>query len=173
MLDAKRVTAHRDRFSRQRREQHMPKYQAPGFFTRAFMNPLIMLVGKTTGWTMKNTQTLTVRGRSSGKKQSVPVSPIEVDGTRYLVAPRGTTQWVRNIRASGEAELQLGRKRERITVQEIDDEAKPPVLRPYLKVWAMDMKEFFNGVGPDSSEEDIRREAVEHPVFRITSAERI
>lgn len=149
----------------------MPKYQRPGFFTRAVINPLIMLVGKTTGWTMKNTHTLTVRGRTSGKKQSVPVAPIEVDGARYLVAPRGTTQWVRNIRASGEGELQLGRKRERITVQEIDDDAKPPVLRPYLRVWAMDMKEFFNNVGADASEEEIRREAEDHPVFRITSAE--
>jgi deazaflavin-dependent oxidoreductase (nitroreductase family) len=146
----------------------MPRYQAPDFFTQRIFNPVIMLIGKTTGITMKNTQTLTVRGRTSGKPQSVPVSPIEVDGARYLVAPRGTTQWVRNIRAAGEGELRLGRKRERISVQEIPDDAKPAVLRPYLRVWESEMKKFFNGVGPDASDEDMRREADEHPVFRIT-----
>ena len=62
----------------------MPKYQPPNFFTRAVMNPLIMLIGRTTGLTMKNTHTLTVRGRASGKKQSVPVAPIEVDGARCV-----------------------------------------------------------------------------------------
>jgi deazaflavin-dependent oxidoreductase (nitroreductase family) len=147
----------------------MPKYQAPDFFTQRIFNPLIMIIGRTTGITMKNTQTLTVRGRTSGKPHSVPVSPIEVDGVRYLVAPRGTTQWARNIRAAGEGELRLGRKRERIVVQEIDDDAKPAILRPYLMVWESEMKKFFNGVGPDATEEELRREAADHPVFLITS----
>jgi deazaflavin-dependent oxidoreductase (nitroreductase family) len=150
----------------------MPKYIRPDFLTQRIMNPLIMLVGRTTGLTMKNTHTLSVRGRASGRMRSVPVSPLEQDGERYLVAPRGTTQWVRNIRAAGEAELRLGRSREQITVQEIDDAAKPPVLRAYLKVWESEMKKFFEGVGPDSPDEAIRAEAVHHPVFRITSSNR-
>ena len=144
----------------------MPKYQAPDFFTQRVFNPIVMLAGKL-GLTMKNTHTLTVRGRSSGEPHSVPVSPLELDGVRYLVAPRGTTQWVRNIRASGEGELKLGRKRERITVQEIEDDAKPPILRPYLRVWESEMKKFFNNVGPDATEEELRAEAPDHPVFRI------
>ncbi|MEX0749665.1 MAG: nitroreductase/quinone reductase family protein [Dehalococcoidia bacterium] len=147
----------------------MPKYQPPDFFTQRIMNPLIMLVGKTTGMTMKNTHTLSVRGRTSGAMHSVPVSPLEFEGQRYLVAPRGTTQWVRNIRVSGEGELRLGRKRERITVQEIEDGAKAPILRAYLKVWESEMKKFFNGVGPDASAEELRKEAADHPVFRIAS----
>lgn len=150
----------------------MTKYQRPDVLTRSVLNPLVMIAGKL-GLTMKNTHTLRVRGRASGKMQSVPVSPLELDGARYLVAPRGTTQWVRNIRASGEGELRLGRKRERITVQEIDDDAKPPVLRPYLRVWESEMKKFFEGVGPDAPDEEMRAEAVHHPVFRITSATKV
>lgn len=154
-----------------RKASIVPKYQPPDFFTQRVMNPLIMLIGKTTGITMKNTHTLSVRGRTSGAIRSVPVSPIEVDGERYLVAPRGTTQWVRNLRIAGEAELRLGRKRERIVVQEIDDDAKPAVLRPYLRVWQSEMKKFFNGVGPDAPDETLRNEAEDHPVFRITASE--
>jgi deazaflavin-dependent oxidoreductase (nitroreductase family) len=151
----------------------MPRYQPPDFFTQRIMNPLIMLIGKTTGLTMKNTETLSVPGRKSGEMRSVPVSPIEVDGERYLVAPRGTTQWVRNLREAGQGELRLGRKRERIVVQEIDDDAKPAVLRPYLRVWESEMKKFFNGIGPDAPEETLRKEAEDHPVFRIAASEKI
>jgi hypothetical protein len=103
----------------------------------------------------------------------VPVSPLEYEGERYLVAPRGTTQWVRNIRAVGEGELRLGRKRERIRVHELDDEAKPPILRAYLKVWESEMKKFFNDVGPDAPEDMLRKEAQDHPVFRIVSSEKV
>jgi deazaflavin-dependent oxidoreductase (nitroreductase family) len=152
----------------------MPRYTRPDFFTKRVMNPLIMLIGRTTGLTMKNTQTLTVRGRTSGAMHSVPVSPLEYEsGERYLVAPRGTTQWVRNIRASGEGQLQLGRKKERITVQEIDDAAKPPILRAYLKVWESEMKKFFEGVGPGSPEDALLAEAIHHPVFKITSSTKL
>jgi deazaflavin-dependent oxidoreductase (nitroreductase family) len=151
----------------------MPRYTRPDFFTKRVMNPLIMLIGRTTGLTMKNTQTLTVRGRVSGAMHSVPVSPLEYDGSRYLVAPRGTTQWARNIRAAGEGQLQLGRKKERITVQEIDDATKPPILRAYLKVWESEMKKFFEGVGPDSPEDALRAEAAHHPVFKITSSTKL
>jgi deazaflavin-dependent oxidoreductase (nitroreductase family) len=151
----------------------MPRYIRPDFFTQRIMNPLIMLIGRTTGLTMKNTQTLTVRGRTSGAMHSVPVSPLEYDGARYLVAPRGTTQWVRNIRASGEGQLQLGRKKERITVEEINDAAKPPILQAYLKVWESEMKKFFEGVGPDAPEDALLAEAAHHPVFKITSSTKV
>jgi deazaflavin-dependent oxidoreductase (nitroreductase family) len=151
-------------------ERRMPRYQRPDFFTKSIMNPLIMLATKL-GLTMKNTHTLSVRGRKSGAMHSVPVSPLDLDGARYLVAPRGTTQWVRNIRRSGEGVLQLGRKKQRITVHEVADDAKAPILRAYLKVWKSEMEKFFEGVGPDSSEEQIRAEAVHHPVFKVTVIE--
>jgi hypothetical protein len=96
------------------------------------------------------------------------VAPIEVDGRRYLVAPRGNTEWVRNLRAAGEGSLRVGRKREHFTATEIPDAEKVPVLRPYLVVWKSEMNKFFGGVGEDSPDEDLLREAAEHPVFRVT-----
>ena len=74
-----------------------------------------------------------MRGRSSGEWRTVPVNLLTIDGTRYLVAPRGTTQWVRNIRAAGGGELRIGRRTEAISVRELADDAKPPVLREYVR----------------------------------------
>ena len=88
-------------------------------------------------------------------------------GSRYLVAPRGHTQWVRNLRASGEGRLLLGRTGERFTATELTDDEKPPLLRAYLKRWKMEVGVFFGGVGPDSPDEELRRIAPDHPVFRI------
>ena len=81
-------------------------------------------------------QLLEVRGRVSGRVRSTPVNPLEIEGQRYLVSPRGETQWVRNFRAAGEAALRVGGRREPIVlVRELADEEKPPVLRAYLDRW--------------------------------------
>jgi len=110
---------------------------------------------------------LRVRGRRSGEWRETPVNVLTRDGERYLVAPRGHTQWVRNLRISGERELRLGRKTEPFRATEISDEDKPELLRAYLKRWKAEVGVFFGGVGPDSSEEDLRRIAPDHPVFHI------
>ena len=88
-------------------------------------------------------------------------------GKRYLVAPRGLTQWVRNIRVSGEGELALGSKVERFRAVEIPDDEKMPILRAYLKIWKAEVGVFFGGVSADSSDDDLRRIAPDHPVFRV------
>jgi hypothetical protein len=74
---------------------------------------------------------------------------------------------VRNLRVAGTGELRVGRRAERFTATEIPDDEKPPLLRAYLKKWKFEVGMFFGGVGPDSSEEDLRRIAPDHPVFRI------
>ena len=89
------------------------------------------------------------------------------DGRRYLVAPRGETQWVRNLRASGEGRLLVGRRGEAFAAAEVPDEDKVPILRAYLKRWKAEVGVFFDGVGPESSDEELRREAPKHPVFRL------
>ena len=89
------------------------------------------------------------------------------EGKRYLVAPRGLTQWVRNIRVSGEGELLLGNKVERFRAVEIPDAEKLPILRAYLKIWKAEVGVFFQGVDANSSEENLRRIAPDHPVFRV------
>lgn len=109
---------------------------------------------------------LSVRGRNSGEWRSTPVNPLSFDGQRYLVAPRGETQWARNLRASKEGKLTLGRKGEAIHVTEVPDAEKPPLLRAYLQRWAAETKASF-GVDASASEEELQRIAPEHPVFRI------
>jgi hypothetical protein len=86
----------------------------------------------------------------------------------YLVAPRGNTQWVRNLRAaSGAGELRVGRRVERFRATELDDDAKPQVLRAYLKRWKFEVGVFFDGINARAPEETLRRIAPGYPVFRI------
>jgi hypothetical protein len=80
------------------------------------------------------------------------------------------TAWVRNIRASGTAELRLGGRNEPIRVVELPNQDKPELLRHYLRRWKWEVGQFFEGIVPDASETEIRRIAPDHPVFRIVSA---
>jgi hypothetical protein len=102
----------------------------------------------------------------------VPVNPLSLDGGRYLVAPRGTTHWVRNLRAAGEADLLLGGRREHVHAAEVADADKPPILRAYLRRWKWEVGRFFDGVGHDSPDDDVARIAPDHPVFRLLSSDR-
>ena len=112
---------------------------------------------------------LRVRGRSSGEWRTTPVNLLAVADQRYLVAPRGETQWVRNLRVAGEGELRVGRHTEAFRATELPDDEKVKVLRAYLKRWKMEVGVFFDGVSADASDSEIRRIAPNHPVFRLTS----
>jgi deazaflavin-dependent oxidoreductase (nitroreductase family) len=141
-------------------------YQRPGWFTSHVFNPVVAGLTRA-GISVWGSRVLEVRGRKSGEPRRNPVNLLTVDGQRYLVAPRGHTQWVRNLRASGEGRLLLGRSGERFTATELTDDEKPPLLRAYLQRWKMEVGVFFGGVGPDSPAEELRRIAPDHPVFRI------
>ncbi|MGH8994757.1 MAG: nitroreductase/quinone reductase family protein [Acidimicrobiales bacterium] len=119
------------------------------------------------GLSVWGSRVLAVRGRSTNEWRTTPVNPLDFDGGRYLVAPRGTTQWVRNIRAAGAAELRKGRRAEPIRVVELSDDEKVPVLRAYLKRWKFETGRFFGGTGPDASDPELRVIAPNHPAFRI------
>ena len=120
------------------------------------------------GVSVVGSRILRVRGRTSGEWRETPVNLLTVGETRYLVAPRGETQWVRNLRAAGEGELRVGRRTERFRAVELGDDDKVDVLRAYLKRWKAEVGVFFSGVSADSPEEDVRRIAPDHPVFRLT-----
>ncbi|CAM5569689.1 nitroreductase [Streptomyces purpurascens] len=91
-----------------------------------------------------------------------------LDGRQYLVAPRGHVQWTHNMRAAGGGELHLGKHVDTFTAAEVADDDKTPILRAYLKRWKAEVGVFFNGVGPDSPDDELRRIAPDHPVFEIT-----
>jgi deazaflavin-dependent oxidoreductase (nitroreductase family) len=119
------------------------------------------------GVSILGTRLLAVRGRKSGEWRTNPVNLLTVDGERYLVAPRGQTQWVRNLRAAGAGELRLGRKVETFVPTELADADKVPVLRAYLKRWKFEVGMWFDGVDHTAPDEDILRIAGNHPVFRL------
>jgi deazaflavin-dependent oxidoreductase (nitroreductase family) len=142
------------------------RYQAPGWFTRNVFNRAVN--GLTTlGVSVAGSRELRVRGRSSGEWRTTPVNLLTIVDDRYLVAPRGTTQWVRNLRVAGTGELRVGRRTEVFTATELADDDKVPVLREYLRRWKWEVGAFFGGVGPDASDDDLRGIAPDHPVFRV------
>ena len=146
------------------------RYIKPTRLDRAF-NALLQLLTKL-GVSVYGSRELAVRGRKSGEWRTVPVNLLIHEGARYLVAPRGETEWVRNIRAAGGGELRLGQKREPIQVVELADTEKPPILRVYLQKWWFEVGRFFEGVNRDASLDDLRRIAPGFPVFRLTSTAR-
>jgi len=111
----------------------------------------------------------TTRGRKSGNVHTTVVNLFTYEGSRYLLAPRGHTQWVRNLRAVGEGELRLGRRSERFTPVEIADADKTPLIRLYLRKWAWETGAFFDGLKADSPQADIEAAAPGFPVFRIVA----
>ena len=141
------------------------RYIRPGRSTALF-NGLIAGLTRA-GVSVWGSRVLAVRGRTSGEMRTTPVNLLTVDGERYLVAPRGVTQWVRNIRVAGEAELRVGRRVERVRVAELGDDEKPALLRAYLKRWKFEVGVFFDGVGPDSDDVEIRAIAAKHPAFEV------
>jgi deazaflavin-dependent oxidoreductase (nitroreductase family) len=147
----------------------MARYEKPDWLTKHVVNPLVTFLAAL-GLSVRGSSILAVRGRRSGRTRTTPVNPLQIAGSRYLVAPRGDTEWVRNLRAAGRGELRLGRRHEPIGVEEVPDEAKPPILREYLMRWKMETGKFFDGVGADSAESELRRIAPRHPVFRVLSS---
>jgi deazaflavin-dependent oxidoreductase (nitroreductase family) len=124
-------------------------YLRPGLVVRKLINPLLMTLGIT--------PTLAVRGRKSGEWRVAPVNVLEHDGERYLVAPRGEAQWVRNIRAAGGGELRRRGKTERFRAHELPVEERRPLIDAYRAHWGTQVRKLFEQL-PDPAD---------HPVFRI------
>ncbi len=142
-------------------------YRAPGGFTRRVFNPAVSWL-TARGVSVWGSRVLEVRGRTSGAWRWNPVNPIEVDGRTYLVAPRGETQWVRNLRQAGGGRLRVGRRRTSFTAVEVGAADKPAVLRPYLRRWRWEVWQLFEGVGPDATDAELLAIADRHPVFTLT-----
>ena len=143
------------------------RYVKPGWFTRNVFNRTVAVLTRA-GFSVWGSRELRVRGRTSGEWRTTPVNLLALDGERYLVAPRGETQWVRNLRVSGSGELRVGRRVESFQAAELPDDDKVEILRAYLKRWKAEVGIFFDGVSGDASDSDIRRIAANHPVFRLT-----
>ena len=119
------------------------------------------------GVSISGSRELRIVGRKSGQVRTNVVNLLVLDGQRYLVAPRGTTEWVRNLRAAGQGELKVGRKVEAFRFDELADADKPAVLREYLARWAWEVGRFFDGIDASSTDEELLAIAPGFPVFRL------
>ena len=145
------------------------RYVTPGWFTTNVFNRAIRWLTRR-GLSVAGSRELLVVGRASGEVRTTVVNLLDVDGVRYLVAPRGTTQWVRNLRAAGAGRLRVGRRIEAFTALELADDAKGPVLRAYVERWGWEVGQFFEGIGKHPTDEDLAAIASDFPVFEVLSA---
>lgn len=132
-----------------------------------------VLFGRAVAWLTRHgvsllgTRVLVVPGRSSGRLQQVPVNLLRQDGRRYLVAIRGNTQWVRNVRVAGGAQLRLGRRTEEVRLRELPVEERVPVLRRYLARWGWEVGRFVEGIDRNSPDADLLAAAPGIPAFEV------
>lgn len=143
------------------------RYVQPGTSTKIFNRAVATLTKL--GISVWGSRVLFVKGRTSGEWRSTPVNLLTHEGQRYLVAARGQTQWVRNLRVAGGGELRVGRRVEPFTAVEVADAGKPALLRAYLRRWAFEVGAFFPGVTADSTDEQLAAIAPAYPVFRLTT----
>lgn len=141
------------------------RYVEPGAGDRWFNRAVAWLVRR--GVSVAGARILAVPGRRTGEVRTTPVNLLTLDGARYLVSPRGRTQWVRNLRAAGGGELRVGRRVEAFRAEEVEDEAKGPILRAYLDRWGWEVGRFVDGLAKDSDDDAVAAAAPGFPVFRI------
>lgn len=146
-----------------------PRYLEPDWFTSKIFNPAVRTLTNL-GISVAGSRELRVRGRQSGEWRATPVNPLMLNGQRYLIAPRGITQWVRNLRATGSGELRVGRRIEAFTAVELSDDQKALVLREYLRKWAWEVGKFFDGLDKNATDEQLAAVAPGFPVFAIRPA---
>ena len=111
------------------------------------------------------TYLLTVPGRRSGQPRSTPVTLVERDGQRWLVAPYGEVGWVRNARVAGEVRLTRGRRSELVRLEELGPEEAAPILKEYVARVPI-TRPYFDAQ-PDAPLAAFVAEAPRHPVFRV------
>jgi deazaflavin-dependent oxidoreductase (nitroreductase family) len=144
-----------------------PLYKKPDWFTAHVVNPLLKGLHRL-GIGVAGSQTLALPGRKSGEIRTNPINPFELDGRTYLLAPRGNTQWVRNLRAAGgDGELRRGRNVRHFHADEVPDSEKLAPLRLYMDKWAWEVKGFL-GIDADAPDEELRRISPDHPVFVLS-----
>lgn len=130
--------------------EHPSPYLKPSWFVRRVMNPLALRFGSP--WL------LSVRGRRSGVVRQTPVNLLEFEDESYLVAPRGETEWVRNVRAAGVVELRRGSKLRVASAVEVPVDQRGPIIRAYRARWDRAVRKQFDALPDDAA----------HPVFHLT-----
>jgi len=144
----------------------LPSFRAPSAGERAFNRIFGFVVGLGLGFSYN--YLLQVRGRKSGKIYSTPIDLLEIGGKRFLVAPRGRTQWVRNAEVAGEVTLKRGKLQQRFRLRALSDQEKPAILKAYLDQFRREVQRYFP-VAAGSSVEAFRELVQSYPAFELIS----
>lgn len=142
----------------------MTEFLEPGPLDRIFNKFFGLLVGLGLG--LRHHFLLQVRGRKSGRVYSTPVNVLDLHGRRFLVAPRGRTQWVRNAEAVGEVTLKRGRQGKRLHLRPVPDGERPKILAEYLDRFRTTVQRYFP-VRAGSGPEAFAGIASRYPVFEL------
>lgn len=129
----------------------LPTFREPSSAEKAINRVFGFLVGLGLGFSYN--YLLEVRGRKSGKLYSTPINLVELSGKKYLVAPRGRTQWVRNAEAAGEVTLKKGSKRQKFRLRPIAGAEKLPILKAYLDAFKREVQRYFPIPAPHRASE--------------------
>lgn len=141
------------------------RYDIPGPAARIFNGAVRRLAE--IGVSIQGSTAVRVRGRSTGRLRGVVVNLMTLDGRRYLVSPRGNTQWARNARAAGEIEVGPRRSSRVHRIVEVPDDAKPDLLKSYVDRWFWQVKGHIGGLTPRSGRDQLCAAAPSIPVFEI------
>jgi len=143
---------------------NLPEFRAPTAVERIFNRTYGFLVGLGLGFS--HSYLLQVRGRKSGRIYSTPIDLLKLDDKKFLVAPRGRTQWVRNAEAAGEITLKKGRARSTYRLRVLSDPEKLPILAAYLSSFKSEVQRYFP-IPAGSPPEAFRDLSQSYPVFEL------
>jgi deazaflavin-dependent oxidoreductase (nitroreductase family) len=144
----------------------LPVFRAPSSTERFFNRAFGFLVGMGLGFSYN--YLLQVRGHKSGKLYSTPIDLLELDGKKFLVAPRGRTQWVRNAEAAGEVTLKKGSTRLKFGLRPLSDDEKPEILKAYLDKFRREVQRYFP-VPAGSPPQAFTEVLASYPAFELIS----
>jgi len=149
---------------------NLPEFRAPSAVERLFNRVFGFLVGLGLGFSYN--YLLQVRGRKSGRLYFTPINLLELGGKRFLVAPRGRTQWVRNAEAAGEVTLKKGGTRQQFRLRPIPDAEKPEILKAYLDNFKSEVQRYFP-VAAGSPVQAFAGIAESYPAFELMAEQTV
>ena len=142
----------------------LPVFREPSAGEKIFNRVFGFLVGLGLGFSYN--YLLEVRGRKTGKLYSTPIDLLELDGKKFLVAPRGRTQWVRNAEAAGEVTLKKGSNRQKFHLRPLAEEEKLPILKAYLDTFRREVQRYFP-IPAGSPQESFASISGSYPAFEL------
>jgi len=143
-------------------------FARPSLFERGFNRLFGAMVGL--GLALPHNYLLQVRGRKSGRLYSAPIDLLMIDQRRFLVCPRGRSQWVRNAEAGGQVALKKAWSLRTFAIRALPDDEKPEILKQYLDRFKLTVQRYFP-LPAGSPARSFAEFADRYPVFELIATE--